>query len=83
MPSVTSSITITDVLNALHANLPNLVTGKEYLLEDLVGTAFWNSMPIGARKSLGQPFKALAQKGGQPVEWLKCQTNNSNVYLVK
>ena len=83
MPSVASSITITDVLDALQANLPNLVTGKEYLLEDLVGTPFWNSMPIGARKSRGVDFKALALGGGQPVKWLKCKTNNSNVYLVK
>lgn len=79
----TAHTSITDVLDAMHANLPNLVTAKEYLLPDLVGKAFWHSMPTGTRKHLGVEFKDLVLNGGQPVKWCDCKSNNSNVYQLR
>jgi Domain of unknown function (DUF1413) len=83
MPSATNRITITDLLDALQANLPNLQPGTDYLLGDLVGAEFWYSMSTGTRKHLGVEFKALVQGGDQPVRWIRRKSNNSQVYQLK
>lgn len=83
MPSATNRITITHLLEALQANLPNLEPDTPYLLEDLVGDEFWHSMSTGTRKHLGVAFKALAQGGDQPVEWRGRKSNNKQVYQLK
>ena len=83
MPSVANRFTITDVLNALQANRPNLLPGTLYTLQDLVGNAVWHSMPTGTRKHLGQEFKSLTKGGGLPVKWVDWKSDNSNVYQLK
>ena len=75
--------TLTNVLQAMHANLPNLVTNKDYTLEQLVGKASWNAIPKSERNKLGQAFKALVKKGEQPVKWNGDRTDNSQIYQLK
>jgi hypothetical protein len=79
----TARTTITDVLDALQANLPNLKPGIDYTLEQLVGKAFWNSIPTGERTQLGIKFKAMAKGGALPIRWVECKSNNTNVYQLK
>jgi hypothetical protein len=79
----TARTTITDVLDALQANLPNLAPGKIYTLKKLVGDTFWFSMSTGTGNHLGVEFKALANGRGLPVRWVECKSNNTNVYQLK
>jgi hypothetical protein len=79
----TARTTITDVLDALQANLPNLKPGIRYTLQDLVGYTFWYSMSTGTRKHLGLEFKALVVSGCTPVECGGRRTDNCHVYQLK
>lgn len=75
--------TIIELQDAITLNLPNLDHGKLYSLQQLAGAVYWHSLPIGTRKGLGQPFKALAIGGGLPVRWDHRKSNNTNVYQLK
>ena len=67
----------------MHTNLPNLVANKDYTLEQLVGKTFWNAIPKRERNKLGQAFKALTNKGEQPVRWSGDRTDNCQIYQLK
>ena len=73
-------VTISDIVNALQSNLPNLEQGKPYTLQELVGDSLWNSIPTGNRKQLGHEFKELAESGGHAVKWRGRRSDNCQVY---
>jgi hypothetical protein len=76
-----TTVTISDVLQALHANLPNLVANTNYTLPQLVGNTFWYAIPQqGMRSQLGVAFKKLVNNGGQPVKWIKRRGDNNHLY---
>ena len=76
----TTAISIGDLVNALHNNLPNLATGKRYTLQELVGDDLWHAISPGVRKRLGQSFKELVNTSEQPVKWAGRRADNCQVY---
>ena len=76
-------ITIDDVVEAMHANLPDLQHDQEYTLEQIVGDERWLATHKGHRPQLGRQFKALARRGELPVSWVRSKDNNNNVYVLK
>ena len=78
-----SLITITDILEAVNANLPHRQHGLSYTLEQLVGDALWLSTPEGRRKRLGSLFKALAVQGDLPVSSVGRTVSNQQLYELK
>jgi hypothetical protein len=76
-------INIDDVVEAMHANWSHLLHDQEYKLEHLVGKERWLATPVGHRKQLGVPFKALARQGELPVSWVRSKDDNNNVYVLK
>jgi hypothetical protein len=85
MPTTSNSTqtTITDLLDALQKNLPSLSPGNNYILQELVGNAFWDLISTGRRKSLGHEFKALVDSGDQLVEGRGRRSDNCQVYQLK
>ena len=75
--------TITDLVNAVNSNLPDLPQGKSYLLEDLAGEEYWNAIPKGRRTNLGQEFKALAVSGELSVSYAGSTSSNKALYQHK
>jgi hypothetical protein len=79
----TTNITIDDVVDAVNSNLPNLVHGELYSLEQLVGEENWSRIPKGHRNNLGQAFKALATNGTQLVSYVRSNSSNKSLYELK
>lgn len=73
-------INITDVVDAVNVNLPNLEHNKSYTLQQLVGKERWLSTHASSRKQLGIQFKALALSEVLPVHWAGSRPNHSQVY---
>ena len=78
-----STVTISDILDAVNANLPHLQDGQSYTLQQLVGDALWLSTPEGQRKRLGAEFKPLAVQGDLPVSWADRNLSNKQLYQLK
>jgi hypothetical protein len=76
-------ITIDDVEEAMNANFSNLEHNTEYTLGDLVGKDRWLATHTGHRKQLGVQFKHLVLTTEQPVVWVRCGTDNSQIYALK
>ncbi len=76
-------ITIDDVVEAMHANWSRLQRDREYKLEHLVGKERWLATHKGHRPQLGHEFKALVLGGAQPVAWVRCGSDNNQIYKLK
>jgi len=72
--------TLADVVNAVNANLSNLTQEELYSLEQLVGEQYWNTIPTGRRKNIGQAFKSLATSGTLPVSYVDRTSSNKSMY---
>jgi hypothetical protein len=72
--------TITDLVNTVNSNLPDLPQEKSYTLGDLAGEEYWNAIPKGRRTSLGLTFKALAVSGELPVTYAGSTSSNKALY---
>jgi hypothetical protein len=85
MPTTNNNplITITDVLDAMHSNLPSLDHSRSYTLQQLVGNERWLASHTGHRKQLGAKFKALALSEELPVSWVDRGLDNIQVYEMK
>jgi hypothetical protein len=83
MSNQSSIITVDDLIQAVHENLPNLERNTPYTLEELVGNERWNAIYKGHRNNLGSEFKARALRGELPVIWHDRGTDNVQKYQLK
>ena len=74
---------IDNLVDAVNSNLPNLIHGELYSLEQLVGEEYWDRIPTGHRNNLGQAFKALATSGTQLVSYVRSNSSNKSLYELK
>jgi hypothetical protein len=83
MPTNGPLTTIENVVEAMYTNFSNLEHNTEYTLGDLVGKDRWLATHTGHRKQLGVQFKHLVHTTEQPVVWVRCGTDNSQIYALK
>lgn len=81
--TTTTPVTVADVIRTVNSNLPNLVHGEIYSLEDLVGKKYWNTIPKKQRTHLGHAFKTLATSGDLPVSFTGRSSSNKALYELK
>ena len=55
------------VLQAAGSQIPHLQPGVIYITEQILGPAYWNTLPSGKRKSAGIVVKAAMESGLIPL----------------